>query len=434
MSWIDNFKDKQNRFEENYEERMAFNNKLASWVVGVSVFVSLIYFYNDLQNYGINHPITYSQIFLIGTLFANFLSYTFFKTFAFKNFIFLLSLFIYFSFRSTLFQQGVSPTTIFIIILPVASAYSMSLQAHRYFFIGSQLVMSFNLLFFSLVSLSPLKFNWAEGDLRLFGNYIIISLILFVFIYLLIKKEEYSYQLLEKRLEKNSQLCRLSSLGEMSGAIAHEINNPLQIIVGITNLMKKKISVSESVSSTDISYNLSKVLSSVNRMESVVKTMMKLTKKNNTEKEVTSLASVYKLVNPIITSKIISKNITFDFKHDFFDIPIFCNPEAMAQVFINLISNASDAVENISTPWIKVVTRVDEKSIALLFVDAGAGIELAVLDRMFEPFYTTKGVNEGTGMGLSISKRIMEDQDGRLQYHLYEGHTCFEISMPRHNV
>ena len=134
MSWIDNFKDKQNRFEENYEERMAFNNKLASWVVGVSVFVSLIYFYNDLQNYGINHPITYSQIFLIGTLFANFLSYTFFKTFAFKNFIFLLSLFIYFSFRSTLFQQGVSPTTIFIIILPVASAYSMSLQAHRYFF------------------------------------------------------------------------------------------------------------------------------------------------------------------------------------------------------------------------------------------------------------------------------------------------------------
>lgn len=431
MMILNDLKDKQNRFEENYEQRTIENNGLAILISLSSIAVTSIYFYNDTKAYGLAHPISYIQLIFIILLCFIFVMYKYFPLFPYKNIIFASSAFAYFTMRSSLFHQAVAPGTIYIMLIPIVVAYSISLRMQKYFLIASVLVMGGNLINGSIKTRSPLVFSFQPEDLRLFANYFVVSLALYFFVRLLIKKEEHSYELLENRLEKNSHLARLSSLGEMSGAIAHEINNPLQVIFGTTKLMERKVKSQEMIASSEIIPNLTRVVKALRRMESVVRTMLSLTRKENIIKEKTCLQDIYNVLKPIVKEKILTEDIEFEFKKDFFDISIYCNPEALAQVFINLVSNAVDAIVHMDSPWLKVITRADEDNVYVLFVDSGRGIDKNILNRIFEPFYTTKGVNKGTGMGLSISQRIMVDQGGRLLYHLKDGHTCFEVTIPR---
>lgn len=432
MSILTDFKDKQNRFVENYEERTLENTGAAIFIALISILITSIYFYNDFKTYGFEHPISYIQLIFIFLLVVAFIMYKFFPAFAYKNFVFTLFAFSYFTSRSFLFGQAVAPGTIYIMLVPVIAAYSISLRLQTYFFVGSLFVMTANLFNGSISSYRPLVVSFNPEDFRLFANNIVVSIALYVFVRVLIRKEEHSYELLENRLEKNSHLARLSSLGEMSAAIAHEINNPLQIIFGSAKLMERKVKTQEFIPASEIIPNLNRVVKALRRMESVVRTMLNLTRKENIIKEETSLQVIYDVLKPIVKEKVLTENIKFDFNKDFFNLPIYCNPEALAQVFINLVSNAVDAVAATESPWINVITRADENNISILFVDSGTGIEKNVLNRIFEPFYTTKGVNKGTGMGLSISQRIMIDQGGKLQYHLKDGNTCFEVSIPRY--
>jgi signal transduction histidine kinase len=106
------------------------------------------------------------------------------------------------------------------------------------------------------------------------------------------------------------------------------------------------------------------------------------------------------------------------------------------RVFLNLLSNSVDALQEASAEakWIKISLNEDMTDIYLTFTDGGNGIPESVQKRLFEPFYTTKAVGKGTGMGLSLSRKIARDHDGDLVLDQSCPHTTFVMRIPKSRI
>ena len=105
-------------------------------------------------------------------------------------------------------------------------------------------------------------------------------------------------------------------------------------------------------------------------------------------------------------------------------------PTLMAHVIINLINNACDATEPLATKWIEFSCDRDENFVRFMVRDSGTGIPDVIAARMMTPFFTTKSVGHGAGLGLSVAKGIVEDMGGELYYDLVGGHTAFVVRLP----
>ena len=105
-------------------------------------------------------------------------------------------------------------------------------------------------------------------------------------------------------------------------------------------------------------------------------------------------------------------------------------PFQIVQVLVNLLNNACDAIHNQEPRWIKVAAETNDELLLLTVTDSGDGIPDDIHSRMMEPFFTTKGAGLGTGLGLSLSKGIVEDHGGRLDYDGVSPNTRFVIILP----
>ena len=103
----------------------------------------------------------------------------------------------------------------------------------------------------------------------------------------------------------------------------------------------------------------------------------------------------------------------------------------IAQVLLNLLHNASDAVSGTPDPWIWLEVIERNESVELRITDSGKGIPLLIQEKIFQPFFTTKDVGTGTGLGLSISMGIIRDHGGQLEIDNNCPNTCFVIRLPK---
>ena len=108
-----------------------------------------------------------------------------------------------------------------------------------------------------------------------------------------------------------------------------------------------------------------------------------------------------------------------------------CRATQISQVLLNLLNNACDAIRDLPEKWIRIGYEESVAGFELSVTDSGTGIDRAILDKLFQPFFTTKGVNVGTGLGLSISKGIAESHGGSLEYDSSCPNTRFILSLPR---
>jgi C4-dicarboxylate-specific signal transduction histidine kinase len=110
---------------------------------------------------------------------------------------------------------------------------------------------------------------------------------------------------------------------------------------------------------------------------------------------------------------------------------IDCRAVQVSQVIINLLSNSMDAIDHLSEKWIKLSIRaLDDNTVLIKVRDSGHGIPNDVVEKMMNPFFTTKAVGKGTGLGLSISLGIIDEHKGKLYYQLVDNHTEFVIELP----
>ena len=232
--------------------------------------------------------------------------------------------------------------------------------------------------------------------------------------------------MLEVERLKSIQSAKLASLGEMSAGIAHEINNPLAIIVSSLPLLSKFIN--------DPAKFQSKIESIGRSAERIGKIVRGLKKFSRTSGETVRKSVV--LAETVRESMVLlegnlkrqSTSIVTDLRSE---SHILCDEVEVEQVIINLVNNAIDAVKDLPERWIKIALFEDGSSLVLQIRDSGHGIPPEVKRKLFQPFFTTKKVGEGTGLGLSIVKGILDDHGATIVLNECETHTCFELRFQR---
>lgn len=232
--------------------------------------------------------------------------------------------------------------------------------------------------------------------------------------------------------EKLVAAAKMSSLGEMAGGIAHEINNPLAIIAGKVAQLKRKIESGASDTLKSELENLNVIETTAKRIASIIKGLNAFSR--NAENDQMELVEI----KPLLLDTLELSKERFRFNSINLKVNLLCSdkttimgrPSQILQVLINLLNNAYDAVELLDERWVEVTVKSEESQCKIIVTDSGPGIPSHLLEKIMTPFFTTKRVGKGTGLGLSISKGIIEDHKGKLYYDLKNPHTSFIIELP----
>ncbi len=245
-----------------------------------------------------------------------------------------------------------------------------------------------------------------------------------------------------ERLEAEQQLIhasKMATLGEMATGVAHELNQPLSVIKTASNFFMKKVNKKEKIDD-EILLDMSKEIDAhVDRAAKIINHMRQFGRKSDLSLEKVQMNEVLKKAFEIFSQqlKVRGIEVVWDIQKD---LPMVMGDyDRLEQVFINLLINARDAVED---KWgskeykkgdkkISIMTKSGRKKVICEICDTGAGIPEPILDKIFEPFFTTKKVGEGTGLGLSISYGIIQDCGGSIKAVLNKDEgACFIITFP----
>lgn len=233
-------------------------------------------------------------------------------------------------------------------------------------------------------------------------------------------------QLLEEETLKTFHVTRLSSLGEMAGSIAHEINNPLMVITGSINLLKKNQTL---IADNDLKIKFEKIKKASSRIADIVKSMkMVASKHDNVEMESVDLNHIIEQVLVLYEDKFKIEGVELSLR-SIPNLNVKANPVQISQILLNLISNAFDEVLKTNPKKIEIEVLENQYNVNVLVKNTGLPIPENIQQKMFEPFFTTKPLNKGTGLGLSISRSLAKENNGFLEYSPTQDMICFRLNL-----
>lgn len=278
------------------------------------------------------------------------------------------------------------------------------------------------------------------------------------------KRVEHRTQQLNKSIEDlkatQSQLIqseKMASLGELTAGIAHEIQNPLNFVNNfaevnvellkeltdgpLNHLTQEDRKEADTIVS-DLKQNLEKIAHHGKRADAIVKSMLQHSRSSSGKKELTDINALTDEYLRLAYHGLRAKDKSFnaimktDFDEDIEKVNIIS--QDIGRVVLNLITNAFYSVaekkkqlQNNYEPTVTVSTRKSESNIEIAVKDNGNGIPQAIMDKIFQPFFTTKPTGQGTGLGLSMSYDIIKTHGGELKVMTKEGEeTVFIIQLP----
>ncbi|MCP4639952.1 MAG: PAS domain S-box protein [bacterium] len=224
---------------------------------------------------------------------------------------------------------------------------------------------------------------------------------------------------------------RLSALGVMAGGVAHEINNPLAIIGGGVEQLAR-LATSEDLDRARLQHIIGQVNRNVGRIERIVRGLRNLSKDGaGTPFEFTTVQTLVDDTLELCRERFRAHDVVLNISPIPQDLRIECRPTQLAQVVLNLLNNAHDAVAGERDPWVRLATLDLGESVEIEVVDSGTGPPRELQERIFEPFFTTKDVGDGTGLGLSISDGIVAGHHGQLYLDPVSETTRFAVRLPK---
>lgn len=232
---------------------------------------------------------------------------------------------------------------------------------------------------------------------------------------------------LEKEVEtekaRNIHQARMAALGEMASGIAHEINNPLQVIIG----------VGDEVAKNPLFKKPGEMLGRAgDRIAKIVKGLKTFSRDGELDPvESVLVSSILKDTVDFAQSHFKRRNTTLTVEPYDETLEVECRSVQISQVIMNLCNNALDAIENLSDRWVKISVRDLGREIEIAVTDSGAGISPELADKIMNPFFTTKPAGKGTGLGLSISTGILKSHHGVLGLDETSKNTRFYIRWPK---
>ncbi len=246
-------------------------------------------------------------------------------------------------------------------------------------------------------------------------------------------KKEAEKNILEQRALLSAS-SKLSAVGEMAAGIAHEMNNPLAIISGKAQVLRK-MNEKGKLSPEKLSSEVDDILHTCNRISLIIKGLKSISRDSTLDaKEPVTLESVVMDALHLCQQRLKINNIIFNMDlGPSAETIVSVRPGQISQVLLNLLNNSFDAVKDSDEKVISLTIHEDDKKVFLEVENSGEPIVDSLREKIMEPFFTTKEAGKGTGLGLSISKRIMEGHDGEL--FLKEGpKTCFVISLDKEPI
>lgn len=222
---------------------------------------------------------------------------------------------------------------------------------------------------------------------------------------------------------------KMASLGEMAAGIAHEINNPLTIISGKVGLIKRQ-AAQGALDPLKTQEALGKIEATVERIAKIIRGLRTFSR--NAEFDVMESTPVARIVDDTLElCRERFRTHGIDLRvHCGLDLRVECRPSQISQILMNLLGNSFDALESLSEKWVALEVVGKGANVLFSVTDSGGGIRPEIVEKIMQPFYTTKEVGKGTGLGLSISRGIAEAHHGELHYVPLSKNTRFELELP----
>lgn len=238
----------------------------------------------------------------------------------------------------------------------------------------------------------------------------------------------------EREIEHQRQAlvhsARLASLGEMAGGIAHEINNPLGIIMGTAGHLKLHMR-RQGIQDELLEEGFDRIEETVRRISSIIRGLRNFSRDASDEDfKAVRISDIVQETLELTREKVKNNNVDLQCSMDV-DAIISCQPVQISQVIMNLLINSMHAVSSLEEKWISIeAEQTTDGYLKLKITDSGKGISPEHQSKIMEPFYTTKPVGQGTGLGLSISAGIIKTHNGTLDLNAQSPNTQFVITLP----
>lgn len=216
---------------------------------------------------------------------------------------------------------------------------------------------------------------------------------------------------MERKLEQQIvQSERLAAMGAMIGGVAHELNNPLTYIVGVSDLLQ------DSQTSEAARKQINILQQQARRAAEIVQNLTYFSRPPAPGKSVVNLGEVVERTLNLHAYSLRKNSITVDFLREPPVPYVQADPHQLMQVFLNLILNAEQAIREVREHGtLRIRLSSTGETVSVSFQDDGGGIPADILVRIFDPFYTTKRPGRGTGLGLSICKSVMKEHNGTIE-------------------
>lgn len=252
-----------------------------------------------------------------------------------------------------------------------------------------------------------------------------------------ITERKHAEEEMERQKEALHQSEKLSALGELLAGVAHELNNPLSVVVGHALMLEEESDDPALVARTR------KISNAADRCSRIVKTFLAMARQRPAKLERTDLAGVIEAALDVAGYGLRSAGASVELNLSQ-DLPrVQADADQLAQVFANLFVNAEHAIRDLGADgFLRITARAapDSGAAIVQVEDNGPGIPEPIRRRIFEPFFTTKSVGSGTGIGLAFCHRIIESHGGRISVGESDlGGACFAIMLdaapeapPRH--
>ena len=230
---------------------------------------------------------------------------------------------------------------------------------------------------------------------------------------------------LDRQREAAHQNEKMSALGELLAGVAHELNNPLSVVVGYVMMLQ------ESVDDPKVARRLREVSTAADRCARIVRTFLAMARQRPTEVSPLRIDEIVRVAVEVAGHGLRASGgeIVLDLAPD---LPrVMADGDQIAQVFANLVVNAEHAMAGRDPARLTISATRSGDAVAIRFADTGSGIDPALRSRIFDPFFTTKDVGTGTGVGLAFSHRIVTSHGGRLSVDSEPGRgATFTVTLP----
>jgi signal transduction histidine kinase len=225
------------------------------------------------------------------------------------------------------------------------------------------------------------------------------------------------------------QTEKLAHMGQLSAGIAHELNNPLGVVIMYSNILYDELE-----EDSPVKEDLKLIVEQAQRCKTIVGGLLNFARKN----QVNYLeVNINEMIRISVSSILRPENVTMDVKSSMKDPFAELDQEQMVQVISNLIKNGIEAMP--AGGILSILLEDNDNEVIIKIKDTGTGIRETDQHKVFEPFFTTKGIGKGTGLGLATAYGVVKMHKGKIKVDSNSNPgngqtgTCFTIKLPRRN-